>query len=104
LHREKFRVLVVEKQTFPRFVIGESMLPISMDLAGTRACSTPCERNFMRKNGAVFLRGDETCNFDFSASSPPAGNTLSRCRAPISTRRSPTPWPRAAWKCATGTA
>ena len=32
LHREKIRVLVVEKQAFPRFVIGESMLPVSMNL------------------------------------------------------------------------
>ena len=24
------------------------------------------QQGFMRKNGAVFLRGDETCNFDFS--------------------------------------
>lgn len=67
LHREGFRVRIVEKQTFPRFVIGESLLPHSMDLlkdcgllGAVEACS------FMRKNGAVFLRGNETCNFDFS--------------------------------------
>jgi flavin-dependent dehydrogenase len=68
LHREKFRVLVVEKQTFPRFVIGESMLPISMDLLKDAGLLDAVQQQqFMRKNGAVILRGDETCNFDFSA-------------------------------------
>ena len=32
LHREGFRLLVVEKQQFPRFVIGESLLPRVMNL------------------------------------------------------------------------
>jgi flavin-dependent dehydrogenase len=68
LHREKFRVLVVEKQTFPRFVIGESMLPISMDLLKDAGLLDAVQQQqFMRKNGAVILRGNETCNFDFSA-------------------------------------
>jgi flavin-dependent dehydrogenase len=67
LHREKFRVLVVEKQTFPRFVIGESMLPISMNLLEDAGLLDAVQRQqFMRKNGAVILRGNETCNFDFS--------------------------------------
>ena len=68
LHREKFRVLVVEKQAFPRFVIGESMLPVSMNLlANAGLLDAVQRRQFMRKNGAVFLRGNETCNFDFSS-------------------------------------
>jgi flavin-dependent dehydrogenase len=68
LHREKFRVLVVEKQTFPRFVIGESMLPISMNLlADAGLLEAVQKQQFMRKSGAVFLRGDEECNFDFSS-------------------------------------
>ena len=59
---------MVEKQTFPRFVIGESLLPHSMDLlkeADLLECVT--RQQFIQKNGAVFLRGNETCNFDFSA-------------------------------------
>ena len=32
LQREGFKLLVVEKQQFPRFVIGESLLPHCMDL------------------------------------------------------------------------
>ena len=68
LHRENFRVLMVEKQTFPRFVIGESMLPISMNLlADAGLLDAVQQQNFMRKNGAVFLRGNEVCNFDFSS-------------------------------------
>ncbi len=68
LQRENFRVLVVEKQTFPRFVIGESMLPISMNLlADAGLLDAVQQQQFMRKNGAVFLRGDEICNFDFSS-------------------------------------
>jgi flavin-dependent dehydrogenase len=68
LNREKFRVLIVEKQTFPRFVIGESMLPISMNLLQNAGLLDAVEKQrFMRKNGAVFLRGNEVCNFDFSS-------------------------------------
>lgn len=68
LQREGFRLLVVEKQTFPRFVIGESMLPSSMNWLKEAGLLEAVEsQNFMRKNGAVFLRGDEICNFDFSS-------------------------------------
>src|SRR5579863_8436685 len=67
LQREGFRLLVVEKQIFPRFVIGESLLPHSMDLLQEAGLLDSVERQgFMRKYGAVFLRGNETCNFDFS--------------------------------------
>src|SRR6266481_401880 len=67
LHREGFRLLVVEKQRFPRFVIGESLLPHCMDLL-QEAELLECveQQNFIRKNGAIFKRGDRTCNFDFS--------------------------------------
>ena len=67
LQREGFRLLVVEKQIFPRFVIGESLLPHSMDLLQEAGLLDSVERQgFMRKYGAVFLRGTETCNFDFA--------------------------------------
>src|SRR2546430_11264274 len=67
LHGEGFRLLVVEKQVFPRFVIGESLLPHCMDLLQEAGLLQPVEaRGFMRKCGAVFRRGDRTCNFDFS--------------------------------------
>ncbi len=67
LHRQGFKLLVVEKQIFPRFVIGESLLPHSMDLLKEADLLDAVEsQNFIQKCGAVFLRGDETCNFDFS--------------------------------------
>ena len=68
LQREGFKLLVVEKQRFPRFVIGESMLPSSMNWLKEAGLLGAVEKqSFMRKNGAVFLRGNETCNFDFSS-------------------------------------
>jgi len=68
LQQQGFRLLVVEKQSFPRFVIGESMLPSSMNLLQEAGLLDAVEKqSFMRKNGAVFLRGHETCNFDFSS-------------------------------------
>ena len=67
LHKQGFKVLVVEKQTFPRFVIGESLLPHCMDLLQEADLLEVVEaRQFIRKAGAVFLRGQETCDFDFS--------------------------------------
>jgi flavin-dependent dehydrogenase len=67
LQPQGFKLLVVEKQTFPRFVIGESLLPYSMDLLKEAGLLEAVEaQRFMQKRGAVFLRGKETCNFDFS--------------------------------------
>jgi len=70
LHREKIPLLVVEKQAFPRFVIGESMLPSSMNLLEAAGLLAAVEKqNFLRKHGAVFWSGDRVCNFDFSEQS-----------------------------------
>ena len=67
LHRAGFKVLVVEKQRFPRFVIGESLLPHCMDfLQEAGLLEAVAQQNFMQKNGAVFHRDGGTCNFDFS--------------------------------------
>ncbi len=67
LQREGFRLLVAEKQTFPRFVIGESLLPSSMSLLEGAGLLEPVEKQgFMRKYGAVFFRGKQSCNFDFA--------------------------------------
>ena len=67
LHREGFKPRVVEKQTFPRFVIGESLLPHTMDLLKEVGLLDAVEaRGFMKKTGAVFMRGEQSCNFDFS--------------------------------------
>jgi flavin-dependent dehydrogenase len=68
LHKQGFRLLVTEKQHFPRFVIGESLLPHCMDLLQEADLLEAVEQQkFIHKNGAVFKRGNGTCNFDFSA-------------------------------------
>jgi flavin-dependent dehydrogenase len=67
LHQQGFQLVVVEKQIFPRFVIGESLLPQSMDLLKEAGLLDSIQaQGFMQKFGAVFLRGTETCIFDFS--------------------------------------
>ena len=67
LHQQGFKLLVVEKQVFPRFVIGESLLPHCMDLLKEADLLDAVEaRGFIHKCGAVFRRDGETCNFDFS--------------------------------------
>lgn len=67
LHQQGFQLLVVEKQLFPRFVIGESLLPHSMDLLKEAGLLDSVQaQGFMQKFGAVFLRGGESCSFDFS--------------------------------------
>lgn len=67
LQRGGFKLLVVEKQTFPRFVIGESLLPHTMDLLKEVGLLEAVEKcDFMKKTGAVFMRGNQVCNFDFA--------------------------------------
>ena len=61
------KVKVVERSKFPRFVIGESLIPRVMDHfdeAGLLDCLN--EMNFEKKFGARFIRGEEVCLFDFS--------------------------------------
>ncbi len=61
------KVKVVERSKFPRFVIGESLIPRVMDHfdeAGLLDCLN--KMNFEKKFGARFIRGEEVCLFDFS--------------------------------------
>ena len=67
LHNNGIKVKVVEKSSFPRFVIGESLLPRCMDHfeeVGLLACLKACD--FEIKEGARFIKGEYICNFDFS--------------------------------------
>ncbi|HEU0137258.1 MAG TPA: NAD(P)/FAD-dependent oxidoreductase [Flavobacterium sp.] len=67
LHKNNVSVKVVEKSEFPRFVIGESLIPRSMEHyeeAGLLDCLMA--KGFEKKFGARFIRGDEICLFDFS--------------------------------------
>lgn len=67
LHQAGFKVTLVEKQHFPRFVIGESLLPRCMDLLDEAGLMDAVKaQNFMIKNGAEFKRNDSTTVFRFS--------------------------------------
>jgi flavin-dependent dehydrogenase len=60
-------VEIIEKANFPRFVIGESLLPKCMEHfeeVGLLDCLM--ERNYEKKYGARFLKKGDVCNFDFS--------------------------------------
>lgn len=71
LRQKGYQVTVVEKQHFPRFSIGESLLPQSMVfleeaglLDAVRAQAE--EFAFQFKNGAAFLRGRQRSFYDFT--------------------------------------
>ncbi|HEY0271916.1 MAG TPA: FAD-dependent monooxygenase, partial [Chitinophaga sp.] len=61
-----YTVKIVEKQRFPRFVIGESLLPRCMEalteakfIDAIKACG------FQEKFGAKFVKGNRVCDFTF---------------------------------------
>lgn len=61
------KTMIVEKSTFPRFVIGESLIPRVMDhLDEAGFMEAINQANFQKKFGARFLKGDRVCEFDFS--------------------------------------
>lgn len=67
LHNNGVKIKVVEKNNFPRFVIGESLLPRCMDHfdeVGLLDCLK--NQKFEVKSGARFLKNDIVCDFDFS--------------------------------------
>ena len=68
LNKRGFKVCVLEKQHFPRFVIGESLLPHCMEMleeAGF-ADAVHAEPSFQFKNGAAFSWGSRYTEFDFT--------------------------------------
>jgi flavin-dependent dehydrogenase len=67
IHQSGLTVRVVEREKFPRFVIGESLLPRCMEvLEEARLFEAVRAKNFQQKSGAKFLRGDEVSDFNFS--------------------------------------
>ncbi len=60
-------VRILEKQKFPRFVIGESLLPRCMDHLREAGLIDAIEaKNFQKKIGARFVKNGEICDFNFS--------------------------------------
>lgn len=67
LNNNGFNVLVVEKQKFPRFVIGESLLPRTLDhLEEVGLLEAVKKQGFQEKLGATFLANGKKCEFLFS--------------------------------------
>ena len=87
LHANGHRVQIIERQRFPRFSIGESLLPQCMeflDEAGlTDVVKSVAEtHHFQFKSGAAFVRGDRYTDFDFREKfSAGAGTTFQVMRA-----------------------
>src|SRR5476649_1934649 len=66
LRRQGRQVLVIEREQFPRFSIGESLLPQSMEyLEQAGMLKAVVEAGFQFKNGAAFMRDGCYTDFDF---------------------------------------
>jgi len=60
-------VKIIEKTKFPRFVVGESLLARCMDhFEEAEVLEELKKHNFQVKNGAIFLKGEQRCEFNFS--------------------------------------
>jgi len=72
VHRAGLTVRVVERARFPRFVIGESLLPRCMDVLEEAGLLEAVKaRGYQVKRGALFVRGAERCSFDFQEQHTP---------------------------------
>lgn len=66
IRKQGFRVQIVEREVFPRFVIGESLLPRVMDhLEEAGLLEAVKKAGFQEKFGAKFVRGNQICDFNF---------------------------------------
>lgn len=66
LRQQGRQVLMLEKEQFPRFSIGESLLPQSMEyIEAAGMLRDVVEAGFQYKNGAAFACGDKRTEFDF---------------------------------------
>ena len=66
-NKSGLNVKIIEKTKFPRFVIGESLLARGMDHFEEAGVLEELKKhNFQVKNGAIFLKGKQRCEFDFS--------------------------------------
>lgn len=67
LQKAGLEVQIVEKMRFPRFVIGESLLPRCMEALEEAGLLNAVEaKGFQQKTGAKFIWGDKLCDFKFS--------------------------------------
>lgn len=67
IHKAGFKVKIVEKLKFPRFVIGESLLPRCMEaLTEAGFIEAITEAGFQQKFGAKFVKGKSICDYFFA--------------------------------------
>lgn len=67
LQKAGWKVMMLEKSIFPRFVIGESLLPRCMEsLEAAGLLETVERQGFQKKIGARFYRNGQICDFNFS--------------------------------------
>lgn len=75
VHQEGFKVKIVEKQLFPRFVIGESLLPRCMEaLTEAGFADAVKAQGFQEKAGAKFVKDGKTCDYQFADQFTPGWN------------------------------
>lgn len=66
IHQAGYKVKIVEKQKFPRFVIGESLLPRSMEALEEAGFIEAIKvKGFQQKYGAKFVKSNAVCDFTF---------------------------------------
>jgi flavin-dependent dehydrogenase len=67
VNKAGFKVKIVEKMKFPRFVIGESLLPRCMEaLTEAGFVDAVKDRNFQEKFGAKFVKNGKICDYSFA--------------------------------------
>jgi len=67
LHNQGFKIKVIEKSKFPRFSIGESLIPRCMDNFEEAGLLEALKKvGFQKKFGARFIKNNEVGEFDFS--------------------------------------
>jgi flavin-dependent dehydrogenase len=70
-----FSVKIVEKQLFPRFVIGESLLPRCMEALNEAGFIEAIEaKGFQQKSGAKFVKNGKVCDYLFADQFTPGWN------------------------------
>ncbi|HUH58925.1 MAG TPA: NAD(P)/FAD-dependent oxidoreductase [Candidimonas sp.] len=87
LRRKGHQVLMLERQQFPRFSIGESLLAHCLEFIEEAGMMDAVRAaGFQNKNGAAFARGDRYASFDFRDKfTPGPGTTFQVERAKFDT-------------------
>ncbi len=67
VHQAGYNVRIVEKMKFPRFVIGESLLPRCMEaLEEAKFLDAVKARGYQEKTGAKFVKNGKVCDYKFA--------------------------------------